>query len=219
MKKGISLIELIFSIVVIGICLTAIPKVVEISLQNTIIGFKQEYIYELKSLYGSIRNLPLEDNNYCEDSYSSNSLLSQYCTTIDKSKLYENEFAISSGVNTRLVGARNKGSSGASVKPSNINGLMSKDIKTLKATDVLNNEINYEIRKDLDTSYEIKLETLTPTEVAKVDLEFPALNPESVVMRNLSIYDGANKIINYKVPFTKLGRLDNVYSRYVLEVK
>lgn len=218
MKKGISLIELIFSIVVIGICLTAIPKVVEISLQNTIIGFKQEYIYELKSLYGSIRNLPLEDDNYCENNYSSNSLLSQYCTIIITG-LHENEFAESSGVNTRFKGTRNQGSSGASVKPSNINGLMSKDIKTLKATDVLNNEINYEIRKDLDTSYEIKLETLTPTEVAKVDLEFPALNPESVVMRNLSIYDGANKVINYKVPFTKLGRLDNVYSRYVLEVK
>lgn len=216
MKKGISLIELIFSIVVIGICLTAIPKVVEISLQNTIIGFKQEYIYELKSLYGSIRNLPLEDDNYCEDSYSSNSLLSQYCTTITTG-LYENEVAKNSGVNTRFKGTRNQGSSGASIKPSNINGLMSKDIKTLKATDVLNNEINYEIRKDLDTSYEIKLETLIPTEVAKIDLKFPALNPESVVMRNLSIYDGANKVINYKVPFTKLGRLDNVYNRIVLD--
>lgn len=81
MKKAFSLIELVFSIVVIGICLAALPKIIEASLKSDAVAFKQEYAYELKEFYGAIKSLPLSKDNICIDEFK-NSLLSQYC--IDK---------------------------------------------------------------------------------------------------------------------------------------
>lgn len=78
MKKGVSLIELVFSIVVIGISLAAVPKIVLASLETDKTSYTQEYIYDLKEFYGLIRNLPAEDNNISFNEYKKNSLLSHF---------------------------------------------------------------------------------------------------------------------------------------------
>lgn len=63
MRKALTLIELILSMVIIGIVFTVIPRLVIAMNQNAQTTIKEEALYNALSLMGSIIALPWDNNN------------------------------------------------------------------------------------------------------------------------------------------------------------
>ena len=62
MRKGLTLIELIFSMVIIAIVFTVIPKMIFASNKTLALSVKEDGMYEAISLIGSISKLPWDEN-------------------------------------------------------------------------------------------------------------------------------------------------------------
>ncbi len=62
MRKGLTLIELIFSMVIIAIVFTVIPKMIFASNKTLALSVKEDGLYEAISLVGSISRLPWDEN-------------------------------------------------------------------------------------------------------------------------------------------------------------
>ena len=62
MRKGLTLIELIFSMVIIAIVFTVIPKMIFASNKAIALSIKEDGMYEAISLIGSISKLPWDEN-------------------------------------------------------------------------------------------------------------------------------------------------------------
>ena len=63
MRKALTLIELILSMVIIGIVFTVIPRLIMSMNQSTQITLKEEVMYNAMTQMGSIINLPWDNNN------------------------------------------------------------------------------------------------------------------------------------------------------------
>ncbi len=63
MRSALTLIELILSIVIIGIVFTVIPKLVQSMNQTTSVTIKEEAMYDALTRLGQIINLPWDNNN------------------------------------------------------------------------------------------------------------------------------------------------------------
>lgn len=63
MRKGLTLIELILSMVIIGIVFTVIPKLIMSMNQGAQITIKEEAMYNAVAQMGMILNLPWDNNN------------------------------------------------------------------------------------------------------------------------------------------------------------
>lgn len=213
MKKAFSLIELVFSIVVIGICLAALPKIIEASLKSDEVAFKQEYAYELKEFYGAIKSLPLSKDNICIDEFK-NSLLSQYCIDKPADKIlgYGPEPRLELiNKNSRYGNPTTRG------KCVNCTTVVSLNGKNIDA------ETTFRFAIDSDDT---KYDPSKRFSHARV-----VLNNEST----RSVYDGANKIealqakkiqildkddgeifATFYATFPRFGRVENIYSEYLL---
>jgi len=62
MRKGLTLIELIFSMVIIAIVFTVVPKLIFVSNKSMELSVKEDGMYEAISLLGSISRLPWDEN-------------------------------------------------------------------------------------------------------------------------------------------------------------
>jgi prepilin-type N-terminal cleavage/methylation domain-containing protein len=63
MRRGLTLIELIFSMAIIGIVFTVIPKLIMSMNQNAETTIKEEAMFNAMTLMGTIINLPWDENN------------------------------------------------------------------------------------------------------------------------------------------------------------
>ncbi|MDD2369258.1 MAG: type II secretion system protein [Sulfuricurvum sp.] len=63
MRKGLTLIELILSMVIIGIVFTVIPRLIMSMNQSTQTTIKEEAMYDAMAQMGLIINLPWDNNN------------------------------------------------------------------------------------------------------------------------------------------------------------
>lgn len=213
MKKAFSLIELVFSIVVIGICLAALPRIIEASLKSDAVAFKQEYAYELKEFYGAIKSLPLSKDNICIDEFK-NSLLSQYCIDKPADKIlgYGSEPRLELINKNSRYG--NPTTRGKCVNCTTVGSLNGKNIDA---------ETTFRFAIDSDDT---KYDPSKRFSHARV-----VLNNESA----RSVYDGANKIealqtkkiqildkddgeifATFYATFPRFGRVENIYSEYLL---
>jgi len=62
MRKGLTLIELIFSMVIIAIVFSVVPKIIYASNKTLALSIKEDGMYEAISLIGSISRLPWDEN-------------------------------------------------------------------------------------------------------------------------------------------------------------
>ncbi|WP_298695014.1 type II secretion system protein [uncultured Sulfuricurvum sp.] len=67
MRKGLTLIELILSMVIIGIVFTVIPRLIMSMNQSTKVIIKEEAMYNAMAKIGSIINLPWDEKNTDND--------------------------------------------------------------------------------------------------------------------------------------------------------
>lgn len=67
MRKALTLIELILSMVIIGIVFTVIPRLVQSMNQSTQTTIKEEAMYDAMAQMGLIINLPWDNNNTQND--------------------------------------------------------------------------------------------------------------------------------------------------------
>lgn len=67
MRKGLTLIELIVSMVIIGVVFTVIPRLIISMNQNAQVTVKEEAMFSALTLMGSIINLPWDNNNTLND--------------------------------------------------------------------------------------------------------------------------------------------------------
>lgn len=63
MRKGLTLIELILSMVIIGVVFTVIPRLIMSMNQSTQVAIKEEALYNAMARMGQIINLPWDNNN------------------------------------------------------------------------------------------------------------------------------------------------------------
>ncbi len=63
MRKGLTLIELIFSMTIIGIVFTVIPKLIMSMNQSAQTTIKEEAMFNTVAMMGAIINLPWDENN------------------------------------------------------------------------------------------------------------------------------------------------------------
>lgn len=66
MRKALTLIELILSMVIIGIVFTIIPRLIQSMNQSAQVTIKEEAMYNAMALMGAIINLPWDENNTVE---------------------------------------------------------------------------------------------------------------------------------------------------------
>lgn len=211
MKKAFSLIELVFSIVVIGLCLSVIPRVVEVSLRTDEIGYRQEYFYELKELYGMIKNLPLSADNICYDDYKSNSLLAQYCFDGDKTK-YPNYVDLSLlNLNSRYKDDRTGGTYGSNIEDISKQA----NLSNITITPAVGSGYKYELGKyaRVDKSSIITLKEDKTKSIKTSSASFPDLKTYQLLLKNDKLQTG------FHVFFTTTGRVDSVFSQYLLKTK
>ena len=214
MKKGFSLIELIFSMVVIGISLAAIPKIVNASLEGDEVGYKQEYFYEVKELYGLIRNLPYDNSNIAYDEYKTNSLLSQYILTpaLQGKITYKVDELNQININSRYYAT----SSGSAA---NINNISINNQKNVSFSNVLGQNIKYEYGKysKIDSSYKFGFKTPTDCVVSTNSICGDIGGTSTMYVGQMQILDGTNPVVSFDVFFNKFGRLDSIYSQYAMK--
>jgi len=67
MRRSLSLIELIFSMIIIAIAFTVFPKVLQMSAKSANITLKEEAMYNAVALIGLIRSLPWDEKNTQKD--------------------------------------------------------------------------------------------------------------------------------------------------------
>lgn len=67
MRKGLTLIELILSMVIIGIVFTVIPRLIMSMNQSANVTIKEEAMYNALTMIGAIINLPWDENNTMND--------------------------------------------------------------------------------------------------------------------------------------------------------
>lgn len=215
MKKGFSLIELIFSMVVIGISLAAIPKIVNASVEGDEVGYKQEYFYEVKELYGLIRNLPYDNSNIAYDEYKTNSLLSQYILTpaLQGKITYKVDELNQININSRYYAT----SSGSAA---NINNISINNQKNVSFSNVLGQKINYIYGKysKIDSSYKFGFKTPTDCAVSTNSICGDIGGTSTMYVGQMQILDGTgNPVVSFDVFFNKFGRLDSIYSQYAMK--
>ena len=63
MKRGFTLIELIFSMVIIAFVFTVIPKIIFVSNKAINLGIKEDALFNAMTLMGQIVTLPWDENN------------------------------------------------------------------------------------------------------------------------------------------------------------
>lgn len=231
MKKGFSLIELIFAMVVIGICIAAIPKIVNASLESDEISYKQEYFYEVKEFYGLIRNLPFNSNNVSYDDYKQNSLLSQFVATCkEKAADFKPQYEVSElsliNINPRYGRASSlKNSYAARVLGT---GAGSRGLNNTNFMNALGQSFSYVFAdptkgSKVDSSYKFK--SLNTKGTASIDYKkvsgndfYASVAPcdiELTFLYKLQIYDDKNEIfLSFDTFYNTFGRLDSIYSQY-----
>lgn len=69
MRRGLTLIELIFSMVIIALAFTVFPKILQISAKTSLQGVKEEALFSGMTLMGLIKNLPWDEKNSVYDDY------------------------------------------------------------------------------------------------------------------------------------------------------
>lgn len=229
MKKGFSLIELIFAMVVIGICIAAIPKIVNASLESDEISYKQEYFYEVKEFYGLIRNLPFSKQNVSYDDYKQNSLLSQFianCGGVISKFIPQYELSELSliNINPRYGrGFSSKGSLGIDILINGIRG----NYNNTTFTNALSQSFSYKFAdpakgSKVDSSYTFKtigkISIVPYKPKTKTDSFFATIDgcdKEIALMYPLQIYDDKNEIfLSFDTFYNTFGRLDSIYSQY-----
>jgi prepilin-type N-terminal cleavage/methylation domain-containing protein len=62
MRRGLTLIELIFSMVIIAIVFTVVPKIIFASNKSLQLGIKEDALFNAVTLIGSIAKLPWDEN-------------------------------------------------------------------------------------------------------------------------------------------------------------
>ena len=67
MRRGLTLIELIFSMVIIAFAFTIFPKILQISAKTSNTTLKEEAMYNAAALMGFVKNLPWDEQNTKED--------------------------------------------------------------------------------------------------------------------------------------------------------
>lgn len=221
MKKGFSLIELIFAMVVIGICIAAIPKIVNASLESDEISYKQEYFYEVKELYGLIRNLPYNNNNVAIDDYKKNSLLSQFITACNvgsfKPKYEVSELSL---ININPRYGRAASSAGNELR-NVLATCKAKTCNNVSITNALGQNFEYKFGKysKVDKKYKFKADNSGINRYLKHEnnnIYAGAGGCDAMsVMVPLEIYDDTNtKFLSFNTFYHTFGRLDSIYSQY-----
>lgn len=212
MKKGISLIELIFSIVVIGISLAAFPKIVLSSLETDKTNYIQEYIYDLKEFYGLIRNLPEEDDNISFNEHKKNSLLSHYKPVTFNPKI---EYMHKEYINT-LSQIDLQIASQDAIKPAGytvqtIKDLINKDLtsSTVFKKDILGNTIE----NTIPNRASIKINEHNNTKSIYED------DARNILLLNyITLSVDKEDLVRLHIPNTRLsGRIDSIYPQYLLK--
>lgn len=237
MKKGFSLIELIFAMVVIGICIAAIPKIVNASLESDEISYKQEYFYEVKELYGLIRNLPFNSNNVSYDDYKQNSLLSQFVATCrDKAANFKPQYEVSE---LSLININPRYGRASSLKNSYAAGVLwagagSRGLNNTNFKNALGQSFSYVFAdptkgSKVDSAYKFKsLNTngnTTSIDYRKVSGNdfYASVAPcdiELTFLYKLQIHDDTGNIfLSFDTFYNTFGRLDSIYSQYSMMTK
>ena len=68
MRRSLTLVELIFSMIIIALAFSVIPKVLQVSSKTSKAALKEEALYNAFALMGMIKNLPWdEQNNFYDD--------------------------------------------------------------------------------------------------------------------------------------------------------
>ena len=102
MRRALTLIELIFSMVIIAIAFTIFPKILQVSAKSGSITLKEEAMYNAIALIGLIRALPWDEKNTQVD---------DILVTDSGDVLYECRYALGGGDSIYrrggFIGARN----------------------------------------------------------------------------------------------------------------
>ncbi|BAF70679.1 hypothetical protein [Nitratiruptor sp. SB155-2] len=69
MRKALTLLELIFSMVIIAIAFTVFPKILQVSAKTSIHALKEEALYQAVALMGLVKTLPWDERNTLFDDY------------------------------------------------------------------------------------------------------------------------------------------------------
>ncbi|MDO9209025.1 MAG: type II secretion system protein [Sulfuricurvum sp.] len=94
MRKGLTLIELILSMVIIGIVFTVIPRLIMSMNQSAQVTLKEEAMFNAVAVMGAIINLPWDENNTKNDQilhvYSTENTYGNYydCNTTNNPQYY-----------------------------------------------------------------------------------------------------------------------------------
>lgn len=180
MKKAFSLIELVFSIVIIGFCIAAIPRVLNMAVLADATSIKQEQTNALKYFYGILSAYPYDmsnTGNYCKDDYRKNSWYSQFCATESLANLDTTTAALTSAsasVSTTTPSTR--------AKTTQLKDIL-KDVSELNITNRLGN-MNHQ---SLNGGNKLYLDTKINT-----DTSFKTLSTSSISINLKDIYTGSN---------------------------
>ncbi len=63
MRRGLTLLELIFSMVIIALAFTVLPKILQVSAKSSVKMLKEEAMSDAVALIGLIKALPWDENN------------------------------------------------------------------------------------------------------------------------------------------------------------
>ncbi len=81
MRKGLTLIELILSMVIIGVVFTVIPRLIMSMNQSAQVTIKEEAMFNALALMGAIINLPWDQNNTENDQILDTNSTTYECNT------------------------------------------------------------------------------------------------------------------------------------------
>lgn len=151
MRRSLTLIELIFSMVIVAIAFTVFPKVLQVSAKSANFTIKEEAMYNAVALIGLLRALPWDEKNTQEDDI----------LLVDNGNIaYECRYALGSGQDIYrqggFVGSRNcqhklsASTIGSDAGDSEVDDIDDLDNKSIPATNVYNTR-SYAI--DVNVSY------------------------------------------------------------------